>query len=293
MADAVAHSPRLRAPRARWAAASRGGASWLLLVPVLFVACGVLVPLLTLATRAIQDKGVSGIGDTLTDPLFEQAVTRTLLLALTVAGICLLLGTLYALALVTAKGPVKALLWGALLISFWISLLVRTYGWVLLLQPNGVLDKTLRSLGVIHDSLNALQTTPAMYPGMVHIMLPYMVLPIYTSLAALDPSQLRAARSMGAPPLLTFRKVVLPQLRPGAIAGAILVFVLSLGFFVTPAFLGGPSKLTVGTIIEREFNSVYDFGAASVMSLALVFVVLAIYLVADRLFRVGEHWTAG
>ncbi|WP_051791243.1 ABC transporter permease [Amycolatopsis jejuensis] len=281
-------APRVLAAPARF----RFGAlphRWLLVVPLLVLGLGIVLPLATLATRAMASTGAWA---TLTDPLFIQAVTRTLLLAVSVAVICLVLGTVFALALVSAPRKAKVGLWGVLLSTFWISLLVRTYGWVLLLEPNGALDKFLIGLGLRDSSLNALQTTPAMYPGMVHIMLPYMVLPIYASLAALEPSQLRAAKSMGAGTWLTLRKVILPQARPGAIAGAIIVFVLSLGFFVTPAFLGGPNKLTVGTIIEREFNDLFDFGGASAMSLALVVVVLVIYFVADKLFHVGEHWTA-
>jgi putative spermidine/putrescine transport system permease protein len=117
-----------------------------------------------------------------------------------------------------------------------------------------------------------------------------MVLPIYGALTALDARQIAAAQSMGARPALILRKVVLPQIRPGVLAGTVLVFVLSLGFYVTPAFLGGPSELTLGTIIQREFGQTFDFGAASAMGAALLILVVAICLAADRVLGVSRQW---
>jgi putative spermidine/putrescine transport system permease protein len=266
------------------------GAAWLVAPPLLFLGLFLALPLVVIFTTALRDKGLGGSIDVVTQPLFVSALTRTFVLALIVTVICWLVGMAYALALVLARGWLKIALFGTLFLTFWISLLVRTYGWIVLLQPRGLLYDVLHALGLVGGPIEILQTVWAMYPGMVHIMLPYMVLPIYGSLAALDARQIAAAQSMGAGPRLILRKIVLPQIRPGAIAGTVLVFVLSLGFYVTPAFLGGPDQLTLGTIVQREFGETFDFGAASAMGAALLIIVVAICLLADRFLGVSRQW---
>jgi ABC-type spermidine/putrescine transport system permease subunit I len=117
-----------------------------------------------------------------------------------------------------------------------------------------------------------------------------MVLPVYAGLRGIDPSQLRAARSLGGGDLLTLRKVVLPALRSGSLAGAVLVFVLSLGFYVTPAFLGGPGDQVVSIVIGTQFGRLQDLGGAASMGIVLLLVVLGLYLLADRYLHIGDQW---
>jgi ABC-type spermidine/putrescine transport system permease subunit I len=116
-------------------------------------------------------------------------------------------------------------------------------------------------------------------------MLPFFILPVYASCLRLDPNLLRAGQSLGGGPLAVLRHVVLPHLRPAILAGASIVFMLSLAFYVTPLLLGGPGDLTVATLIAREFNEVYDLGSAATMAVILLIVVLALYLVIDRFVR--------
>lgn len=265
------------------------GTGLLLALPALYLGIFLVVPLVFVFTTAFSE-GTGHAFDALGDALFHKAVWRTLQMAAIVTVMCAVIGFLFSVAVCLCRGRVRLFLLAALFLSFWISLMVRTYGWVLLLQPAGVLDDALQGLGLRSEPLDLLQTAPAMYPGMVHIMLPYMVLPLLAALRNLDAGQLRAAQSLGAGPLTVLRRVVLPGVRPAMAAGSLLVFILSLGFFVTPAFLGGPRQLTVGTILEREFSTNFDFAAASAMGASLLIAVVLLYLLADRAFDLSGRW---
>lgn len=279
-------APLPQAPRRKAVAAHgdptgiRAGA--LLALPLGAGVVFLLLPLIALTGRALSDEGAAGFVDVLGNDTFLDAGARTLMLAAVVTLACIVLGTVYALAMVTAPRWLGLTLLGVLLSCFWISLLVRTFGWVLLFQPNGALDQWLRSLGIIDGTLDLLQTTRAMYPAMLHVLLPFFVLPVYAACLRLDPEQLRAGQSLGAGPLAVLRQVVLPHLRPGIVAAASLVFMLSLAFYVTPLLIGGPTQLTIATLIDRQFSEQFDLGSAAVMGLILLVVVLAIYAVADR-----------
>jgi putative spermidine/putrescine transport system permease protein len=254
----------------------------LLLIPCAAGVLFLLLPLVALTARAISGEGVGGFVEVFGDRTFTDALERTLVLSAVVTAGCTVLGTVYALALVAAPRLLGFALLAVLLSAFWISLLVRTFGWVLLFQPNGVLDQAVRDLGITNTSLNLLQTTKAMYPAMIHVILPFFVLPVYAACRRLDPSLLRAAQSLGARPLAVLRHVVLPQLRASILAASSLVFMLSLAFYVTPLLIGGPSQLTIATLIDRQFNQQFDLASAATMGLVLLTIVLAIYLLVDR-----------
>lgn len=268
-------------------AAGQDGAPWLLVMPMVFVVVCLLLPIVAIFITAISDKGLKGSVETLTEPVFLAAARRTFVAAAVVTVLAWGLGLIYALGLVVARGPVRWLLWGSLLATFWVSLVIRMFGWILLYLPTGLVN---RAASLVGGTLVLFQTTLGVYPALVHVMLPLMVLPLYAGLTRLDASQVRAAQSLGARPHVVMRRVVLPQLLPGTIAGVTLVFLVSLGFYVTPAFLGSPSDLMLGTIIDRDISELYDFGSASVMAGGLLVVVLAVYLVVDRLFGVSAQW---
>lgn len=262
------------------------GTRWLLALPFAFLLIFLAFPLVAVVVTAFGELGVGGVIDTVTTPLFIEVLQRTAILALVVTAICWPLAIVYSIALVVGSKPVRVFLLVSLLLTFWISLLVRTYGWVLLIQPAGAIDKALHGLGLIDEPLQLLGTSAGLYPAMVHVMLPFMVLPIYAALRDLDPRQLRAAQSLGSSPPRIFRTVVLPSMRQGSIAGCTLVFIIALGFFVTPAFLGGPGSLTVATLIDRQFRTLFDTGSAAAMGTVLIVVVLLVYVVVTRLFKV-------
>lgn len=293
---AVPQGLRLRRPRGPGVppAARDGGGAWLLTLPLVFLTVFLLGPLVMVALSA---GGVSGVHRALTDRLVGDALARTMLIAVLVTVSSLVLGVTYAIALVSSRGLTRALLVGALLASFWVSVLVRTLGWELLEEPQGLLDSALHWVHVLGPSahLDVLQTTRGMAPAMVNVMLPYMVLPVWAALGSLDPDQLRAARSLGARPWLVLTRVVLPQARTGIAAGAVLTFALSLGFYITPRLLGGPTDVTIGSLVGSQFEASQtgDISEPAAVGLLLVAAVFALYAVSDRILRVSDAWSQG
>jgi ABC-type spermidine/putrescine transport system permease subunit I len=268
----------------------RNGAPWLLGAPLLFLAVCLVAPLGSVATTAVAERGWGSFADVAGSEIFVSAALRTLLLATVVTVCCWVLGLAYGLGLAVSGGTLRGLLLGVLFAVFWISLVVRSYGWVLVYQPAGPLSRLLTGLGLRDAPLDLLQTAPAMYPAMVHVMLPLMVLPVYGAVLRLDERRIWAARSLGASPAMLLRRVVLPELRAASAAGAVLVFISSLGFYVTPALLGGPTNLTVGTLIAQQFYELLDYGTASAMGVLLLVAVGVLYVCADRLVGVSGKW---
>ncbi|MFT4219761.1 MAG: ABC transporter permease [Microbacterium sp.] len=266
------------------------GTKELLALPLAFLALGMLVPIGFVLWTAAFGSGSGDVVSVVTDPLFQTALTRTLLMAALVTVFCVVLGLVYALAILLAPPGLRVLLVIGIGSAFVISLMVRTYGWIILLQPKGLLADILNSMGFLDGPLQLLQTPTAMYLGMVHVMIPYSIMLIYTALMSLDGNQLKAARSMGATGLTTFWRVVFPQISGGVVAGALLVFMISLSFYITPAFLGGPAQLTMGTLIGRELSGTQNFKSAAIMGTMLLVVVIALYFLAERIFKITERW---
>lgn len=169
-----------------------------------------------------------------------------------------------------------------ILLPFWTSVLVRTYAWMVLLGRSGVLNELLRWLGLIDQPMRILNTSLAVYVAMTHILLPYMILPTYSVLLEIDRTLPRAAAGLGATPFGVLRQVWLPLSMPGAAAGAMLVFVLSLGFFITPALVGGPRDMMVALLIQQQVDLV-NWPFASALSAALLLVTLLVLAVGHRL----------
>ena len=282
-------APAIRRPR-RLSLLGGSGATVLLGIPIVYLLVLLVLPLVLLGVSTFSN-GFGAVSTVLHDDIFWQSLKTTAIVATVVTAVTLVIGTIYALGLALSPGWLRALLFAMLLVVLWSSVLVRTYGWILIYLPTGVLYKLGHWLGLVDQPISIYQTTAAMYPAMVHVMLPTMILPIYVTARRLDPQQLRAATTLGARPLLVLRKVVLPQLRPAMLAGCILVFLTSLGFYITPQLLGSPSDTTIAMLIGRRFDEALYFDQAATMSLMLVVVVFVLYVVADRVFRVSERWS--
>ena len=268
----------------------RSGAGTLLILPIILLVVTGAAPILFVLHTAIFGKGDTSVVDVFSDPLFLPALWRTLLMACVVTAVCVVVGVLVSLGLLIVSPTMRLIIFAGLAATFVISLMVRMYGWIVLLQPKGFLYTVFHWLGIDTPPLELLQTPTAMYLGMVHVMLPYAVLMIYNSMSAVDTNQLKASQSMGATGRFTFFRVVLPQSMPGVVAGGLLVFMISLSFYITPAMLGGPRQLTMGTVIGREMSVNFDFKAASIMGLILLVVVVVLYLVAEKFFKITQQW---
>lgn len=224
------------------------------------------------------------------DPVYIRVVGRTMALSAEVAVLCLLLG--YPLAYqLNRSGPLgKAIILLCVLIPFWTNLLVRSYGWIVLLNPQGIINGLLREAGLIEGAVPLVYNTTGVLIGMTQIMLPYMVLPLAAVMSRIDPTLPSAARSLGASPLAAFTRVYLPLTMPGILAGLLLVFMLSLGFFVVPALLGGPRDILLAQLIDFNINSTLNWPFAAALSTVLLGATLALYWIGDRFFDLGRLW---
>jgi ABC-type spermidine/putrescine transport system permease subunit I len=202
-------------------------------------------------------------------PLYLKILLRTFKIAFLVTAIALIVAYPLAMFLAEAKGKATYLM-VCVILPFWTSVLVRTYAWMVLLQFHGLINKILIGLGIIAEPLHIMYNTPAVLVGMVHVLLPFMVLSIYSVLKGIDPSLKLAAYTLGANKVTAFMRVTLPLSLPGVLAGVIFVFVLSLGFFITPALLGGPKVMMIATLIESQINDLNNWNFAAAIALILL-----------------------
>ncbi len=220
------------------------------------------------------------------DPIYGVVFWRSLQLALFTTLACLLVG--YPLALFTAtRSPRwRNTLLLLIIIPFWTNFLVRIYAWVVLLRSEGVINVLLQSLHLVDEPLNLLFNSFAVGVGLVYGYLPFMVLPLYASIERLDFSLLEAAQDLGANDLRTFWRIVLPLTRRGIVAGCLLVFIPAVGEFVTPDILGGARAIMMGNLVQNQFLAARDWPFGSVLSMAMMAIVLVPILVY---FRVGDR----
>ena len=201
---------------------------------------------------------------------FRSIYLRTILISLIVTGLTILIGYPVAYVIANASGGVAAVLLFFILLPFWTSLLVRTMSWIVFLQTNGVLNNALAGMGLSSEPLPLLYTRMATIIAMIQIQLPFTVLPMISVMRAIPVNQVKAARSLGARPLSAHATIFLPQAIPGIAAGGLLTFVLCLGFYLTPALVGGPSDQMVSFFIARFTNEELNWGLASALSAVLI-----------------------
>lgn len=216
------------------------------------------------------------------DTLYLPAYWRTLWIALATTGLCALVSypVAYYIAL-RAPANWKRILLVLTVIPFWTSFLIRTYAWMLLLRSEGLINSLLLQSGLVHEPLKLLYNDFAILVGQVYGELPFMILPIYVALERLDTRLLEAAQDLGANRFWTFLRVTLPLSKPGLIAGIVLVFIPSLGAFITPDLLGGAKSIMIGNLIQNQFIQLNQpFGSA--LSLILTLAVLVLLAVAFR-----------
>ena len=220
--------------------------------------------------------------------MFRNVLGRTLWISAVVTLMCLLLG--YPVAFFIAQQPPSraSLLLFLVLLPFWTSLLVRTVAWVVLLQREGILNNLLLSLGLITEPIRMIFNRFAVYVAMVHVLLPFMVLPLYAVMKGISPTYVRAAWSLGAPPATAFRRVYLPQTLPGVGAGCLMVFIQALGYYITPALVGGADDQMISYFIAFYASKTVNWGMAAALSIMLLAATLALYAVYNRLVGIEK-----
>jgi len=211
--------------------------------------------------------------------IYLDIFARTFWMSLVITAICLVLA--YPLAYLLASLPARQsnLLMIMVLLPFWTSILVRVAAWIVLLQSGGLINGALQSLGIIDQPLQLVFNRSGVYIAMVHIMLPFMILPIYSVMKGISPTYMRAAVSLGCHPLLSFWKVYFPQTLAGVSAGCLLVFILCIGYYITPALLGSPTDQMVSYFVAFYTNTSINWGMATALGGLLLLATLVLYVV--------------
>jgi ABC-type spermidine/putrescine transport system permease subunit I len=228
----------------------------------------------------------------LEQPSYARTFVMTFKVSMITTALCILLG--YPLAYAMSQMPRRAadLCMIAVLLPFWTSLLVRTYAWLVLLQRQGLINDWGMRLGWWDQPLALVHNLTGTLIGMVHIMLPFLVLPVLGAMRSISGDYVKAAASLGATPAQAFRTVFLPLSLPGLAAGTLIVFIVCLGFYVTPAVLGGGKVIMVSNHIANDIELFFNWGAASALGVVLLVLTLALLWLATRLTRLDRLFSA-
>lgn len=275
----VAHPPATATRRRRDWRSIRLLVPALLLLVIFF-----LLPVLSLLLRSVLEPtpGLNNYAQLLGSTTYLRVFGNTFLVATVVTAATLAIGFPTAWLLAIAPRKLSSLLFAILLLSMWTNLLARTFAWMVLLQQTGPINRLLMALGVISEPLTLVNNLIGVTIGMTYIMLPFLVMPLHATLRSIDPSTLRAAAICGASRWQAFWRVLVPLAMPGIASGALMVFVMALGYFVTPALLGGASYMMLAELIAQLVQQLLNWGLAGAAAFVLLAVTLALYTLQLR-----------
>ena len=273
----------------------RTAISWLLVLPLLVPLLGLfLAPLGRILWISVTDP-VPGIGNyqrLLESEALQRVLVSTFRICVETTSLALLLGYLVAYAM-TQSGP-RHRLWitGFVLVPFWVSVLARAFSWVTLLRTEGIINSALMQWGIIAEPLPILRNEFAVVLGMVHYMVPYAVLPLYSNMKGIDRRLTDASRSLGATAFTAFRTVFLPLSAPGIAASGVLVFIFSMGFFVTPAILGGGRVVMIAEYVSIQILQTVRWGTGTMMASVLLLATLGLLAAMSRFVDIRQLFGA-
>lgn len=252
---------------------------------VLVVAALVVIPVGWLMAQSVYDNGftLENYRRIFAEEVYWRSFALTFRIALTVTLATLILGYPVAYAAAHAQRPWSVLILALVMLPFWTSVLVRAYAWLVLLQRTGVINQFLEKHGLISEPLALVHNELGTVIATVHILLPFMVLPLYSTMQKIPRELMLAGASLGGGPAYTFMRVFLPLSLPGVVAGLTLVFVLTLGFYITPELLGGGRTVMISMVVSRNVELYAQWGAASAVGVVLLASVLAIFALMGRI----------
>lgn len=268
--------------------AAAGRSVAMLFIPALvFIGLLFALPVILFFVRSASEAGgaaafVELVWHTLQSGPVQNALLQTLTLSLVVTLVVLVLGYPIAFFLTVAPAWSFSVVILCVVVPYFTSIIVRTYSWMVLLGSNGIINQLLLKLGIVDTPLSLIYNYTGILIGMIYIMLPYMVLTLYAAMKRIDLGLLRAASGMGASGAYAFRKVYLPLSAHGVISGALIVFILCLGFFVTPALMGGPGNVVIAMLIQNEVEIVMNWSNAAAMALILFVMTSILYMIYYR-----------
>ena len=266
----------------RWADPSLLILPAFVLLVLLFV-----VPLVWFFVGVLAEEGSwSALAGRFVDVLSSRGVVAALIttnwISALVTALTLLIGYPIAYYLANNTGWRFALVLFCIIVPYFTSVIVRTYSWMVLLGRNGAVNQALLSMGLIETPLPLLYNKLGVLVGMAYVLLPYMVLTLYATMRGIDANLVRAAYGLGASRAYAFRKIYFPLSLHGVISGSLIVFILAIGFFITPALMGGPSDVMIAMLIERAVEITLDWTSAAIMSMALLAMTLVLYIIYYR-----------
>jgi len=241
---------------------------------------------------SVPELGFANYGKLVESAAIQRIMLTTLRICVITTTIALLVG--YAIAYAMLLAPPERRIWMlfVVLLSFWLSVLVRGFAWLTLLQSRGVVNSALIGLGVIDTPLPLVRNEFGVVIGMVHYLIPYAVLPIFANMQGIDPRLVPAARGLGSSRLTAFFRIFLPLSVPGIISAGILIFIFSLGFYVTPALLGGGKTVMIAEYISVQIIEALNWGIGSMLAATLLFAVVALLAVVSRFANLREVFGA-
>lgn len=250
----------------------------LLVVPILW--------LLSLSLVSVEGEfGLANYALFFSEQVYVQMFINTFIIAFTVTVLCVLLGYPVAYLLAIMPGKWAGFLMLLVLVPFWTSTLVRTFSWLIILQRNGIVNKSLIWAGLIERPLALVYNQTGTVIGMVHVMVPFLILPLYASMKTIDGNLMRAGANLGSSPTHAFFRIFLPLSMPGLIAGVIMVFVMCLGFYITPAILGGGKVKMIAQRIEESISLYPTWGPAAALATLLLLMTALCLFISLRLVR--------
>jgi putative spermidine/putrescine transport system permease protein len=258
---------------------------------VLFFALPVLVVLLRSVLE--PEPGLQNYRELFGSATYARVFFNTFLVSAVVTAVTLVIGFPVAWLLAILPGRWSSVLFGIVLLSMWTNLLARTYAWMVLLQRTGAINKLLLGMGLIDRPLPLVNNLVGVTIGMTYIMLPFVIMPLHATFRTIDPAILQAASLCGAGRWQAFRRVLVPLALPGVAAGGLMVFVMSLGYFVTPALLGGTSNMMLAELIAQLVQSLLNWGLGGAAAFVLLVVTMAIYALQLRYFGAGRTGLGG
>jgi putative spermidine/putrescine transport system permease protein len=224
-------------------------------------------------------------------PVYLRVLLNTVTISASATLCCAIIGYPLAYTMATGSEQTRWVLGFLVLVPFWTSILVRNFAWMVLLQRLGLINQVLMGLGLVDRPVPLIYNRLGTLIGMVQVLLPFLVLPLYSVMVRINPIYVRAAITLGASPARAFLRVYLPLSMPGLLAGATLVFIIALGYFITPAMLGGPADTMVAQLIQQQIANFGDWGRAGALAVVLLFATAGILVLMRRIFRTRDPWS--
>ena len=268
---------------------------WLLVAPM--VALVTLLygwPVLNILWLSVNEPapGLGNYGELVSNPGLAKLIWTTLRICTVTTILSVLAGYMIAYAIVHAPAHRRSWMLTLVLLSFWISVLVRAFAWLILLGRNGMVNGILMDTGLVDEPVAFVRNELGVLIGMVHYMIPYAVLPLLANMQGIDTRIMNASRSLGAGPLYTFARIYLPMTIPGIVAASLLVFIISLGFYVTPAILGGGKVLMIAEYVSVQVLVTLKWGMAAMLASLLLIGVFVLLFILSRFMKLSELFGA-